>query len=365
MHCGDETAEHVVPGTTDTTPAAAAAAATTPTGMSPVMPASPGAASDHNGPGVTASADDGVCHGPSASDADPVAMALAAAAASAEAATAAATGTPMPAATPTSTSTTAAVPAVRRRHWISYEQKSVLMHIYVHNQFPSTREREALGARLNMTPRSVQIWFQNQRQRAMFKRRRDAQLQSAAAAAATTAVVPTSTPASASRPQAAAGVASMPSATASRTTSAAEGADDSQVPLLADAAAVRLLELSNLSSQQQQLPTTPALRLPYIVKPAPEWSMYTAASPMYVAHPSRQGPSPLQFLPAEATSSDAASVRAWYTPVPLTAGAMTSAPAVYMVMGPNGAPVLVSPSTHAFFATLQQNAVAMQTSPGN
>ena len=44
-------------------------------------------------------------------------------------------------------------------------QKAVMTRFYEFNKMPDTEEREALGKALGLTPRAVQVWFQNRRQR--------------------------------------------------------------------------------------------------------------------------------------------------------------------------------------------------------
>ena len=44
-------------------------------------------------------------------------------------------------------------------------QKAVMARYYEFNKMPDTQEREALGRALGLTPRAVQVWFQNRRQR--------------------------------------------------------------------------------------------------------------------------------------------------------------------------------------------------------
>ena len=44
-------------------------------------------------------------------------------------------------------------------------QKAVMARFYEFNKMPDTEEREALGKALGLTPRAVQVWFQNRRQR--------------------------------------------------------------------------------------------------------------------------------------------------------------------------------------------------------
>jgi len=51
-----------------------------------------------------------------------------------------------------------------KRKRASATQVAVLRAFYGKNPFPDTQCREFLAEKLNMTPRSVQIWFQNQRQ---------------------------------------------------------------------------------------------------------------------------------------------------------------------------------------------------------
>lgn len=43
-------------------------------------------------------------------------------------------------------------------------QISVLQRAYLMNPFPNGHERRFLAERLRMSPRAVQIWFQNRRQ---------------------------------------------------------------------------------------------------------------------------------------------------------------------------------------------------------
>jgi hypothetical protein len=54
------------------------------------------------------------------------------------------------------------VKAKRKR--ASSAQLSALREVYEQTSFPSSETRKILARRLGMTPRSVQIWFQNQRQ---------------------------------------------------------------------------------------------------------------------------------------------------------------------------------------------------------
>ena len=44
-------------------------------------------------------------------------------------------------------------------------QKAVMARFYELNKMPDAAEREALGKALGLTPRAVQVWFQNRRQR--------------------------------------------------------------------------------------------------------------------------------------------------------------------------------------------------------
>jgi hypothetical protein len=51
-----------------------------------------------------------------------------------------------------------------KRKRASEYQLAVLRQHYAKDPFPSTHCRQQLALKLGMTPRSVQIWFQNQRQ---------------------------------------------------------------------------------------------------------------------------------------------------------------------------------------------------------
>merc|ERR1719326_311760 len=52
-----------------------------------------------------------------------------------------------------------------KRCKISREQLSVLINSFEEEPLPNFDQRQALAKMLGMTPRSVQIWFQNRRQR--------------------------------------------------------------------------------------------------------------------------------------------------------------------------------------------------------
>lgn len=58
----------------------------------------------------------------------------------------------------------AAVPAKKKRRRASGRQLEVLNGVYARTAFPTTEERHELARQLDMSPRSVQIWFQNRRQ---------------------------------------------------------------------------------------------------------------------------------------------------------------------------------------------------------
>lgn len=51
-----------------------------------------------------------------------------------------------------------------KRKRASPYQMAVLRQHFLKDPFPSTETRQMLASKLGMTPRSVQIWFQNQRQ---------------------------------------------------------------------------------------------------------------------------------------------------------------------------------------------------------
>ncbi|KAH6914293.1 hypothetical protein BKA70DRAFT_661481 [Coprinopsis sp. MPI-PUGE-AT-0042] len=61
--------------------------------------------------------------------------------------------------------TTAEEPSIKKkRKRADAHQLKVLNETYARTAFPSTEERHALAKALDMSPRSVQIWFQNKRQ---------------------------------------------------------------------------------------------------------------------------------------------------------------------------------------------------------
>ena len=51
-----------------------------------------------------------------------------------------------------------------KRKRASPHQLAVLKQHFSKDPFPTTSTRQGLASKLNMTPRSVQIWFQNERQ---------------------------------------------------------------------------------------------------------------------------------------------------------------------------------------------------------
>lgn len=53
----------------------------------------------------------------------------------------------------------------RNRTTMSQLQSAVLKKYFRLNMFPSTEVREELAKMLEMRPRTVQVWFQNQRQK--------------------------------------------------------------------------------------------------------------------------------------------------------------------------------------------------------
>lgn len=53
----------------------------------------------------------------------------------------------------------------RKRTVLSAKQQKILMKSFEECAFPDAKQRLALGKILNMTPRTIQIWFQNQRQK--------------------------------------------------------------------------------------------------------------------------------------------------------------------------------------------------------
>lgn len=53
----------------------------------------------------------------------------------------------------------------RKRTVLTVKQHKVLTKFFEECAFPDSEQRISLGSTLNMTPRTVQIWFQNQRQK--------------------------------------------------------------------------------------------------------------------------------------------------------------------------------------------------------
>lgn len=53
----------------------------------------------------------------------------------------------------------------RQRTILSNEQTKYLQNYFYHNTFPSKEERDGVAKRLGMQPRTIQIWFQNMRQK--------------------------------------------------------------------------------------------------------------------------------------------------------------------------------------------------------
>ena len=51
-----------------------------------------------------------------------------------------------------------------KRRRLTSDQQRILMDIFNHTSFPSTSLREALANKLDLSPRTIQIWFQNKRQ---------------------------------------------------------------------------------------------------------------------------------------------------------------------------------------------------------
>ncbi|PIA19539.1 homeobox, partial [Coemansia reversa NRRL 1564] len=51
----------------------------------------------------------------------------------------------------------------KKRHRLRPEQTRYLMEVFEKTTKPDADMRKALGKRLSMTPRTVQIWFQNRR----------------------------------------------------------------------------------------------------------------------------------------------------------------------------------------------------------
>lgn len=57
------------------------------------------------------------------------------------------------------------IPTKRTRTIMTPEQNNLLMKFFLIDPFPSTEVRKNLAKSLGIRPRTVQIWFQNQRQK--------------------------------------------------------------------------------------------------------------------------------------------------------------------------------------------------------
>ncbi|KAI9322659.1 hypothetical protein BX666DRAFT_1848723 [Dichotomocladium elegans] len=68
-------------------------------------------------------------------------------------------------------------PLKAKRKRASPSQLSVLNHVFDQTYFPSTELRIELGKQLSMSPRAVQIWFQNKRQSLRSRERQQQQQQ--------------------------------------------------------------------------------------------------------------------------------------------------------------------------------------------
>lgn len=53
----------------------------------------------------------------------------------------------------------------RQRTILSVEQTKFLQNYFFHNTFPSKDERDEVAKKLGMPQRTIQIWFQNMRQK--------------------------------------------------------------------------------------------------------------------------------------------------------------------------------------------------------
>lgn len=66
---------------------------------------------------------------------------------------------------------------IRQRRKTSAEQVGILETVFTKNAHPDRKQREALGEALGMTPKSVQIWFQNKRAKEKAKERQKVTLE--------------------------------------------------------------------------------------------------------------------------------------------------------------------------------------------
>ncbi|KRH93038.1 putative Homeodomain-like, Homeodomain-related, Homeobox protein [Pseudoloma neurophilia] len=61
----------------------------------------------------------------------------------------------------------------RQRTILTNEQTRYLQTYFFHNTFPTKEERDIVARKLNMPPRTIQIWFQNMRQKVKNKSDKD------------------------------------------------------------------------------------------------------------------------------------------------------------------------------------------------
>jgi hypothetical protein len=69
-----------------------------------------------------------------------------------------------------------AKPGSKKRTRANQEQLAVLEEVFANNTSPNSKFREALAAKLGMSERSIQIWFQNRRAKSKLLQRRRSQM---------------------------------------------------------------------------------------------------------------------------------------------------------------------------------------------
>ncbi|RCH93841.1 hypothetical protein CU097_000698, partial [Rhizopus azygosporus] len=80
---------------------------------------------------------------------------------------------------------------IKHRRRTSRAQLKILEKSFSENPKPNATVRRILAQQLDMTPRGVQIWFQNRRAKAKLLRRKSARTESADASSATPSSLPT------------------------------------------------------------------------------------------------------------------------------------------------------------------------------
>lgn len=84
----------------------------------------------------------------------------------------------------------ARTPSTNKRWRITPKALELLECVYAKEACPSNATRDALAVQLGATPRQVQVWFQNKRQRRAIKAKREQEIGKASSSPSSTPVVP-------------------------------------------------------------------------------------------------------------------------------------------------------------------------------